>query len=128
MDNPTYDEAIRIDRLETITNDNTTHQRTGTNPQNPPYSEIGPKLETNTLQYQGLVQNTMAGEALYESIRNSYVLNAHTKDEEDGKVDEEMVERLYASEAVYDVPPMDDDYDDICYSIQGPTESSYSNV
>lgn len=124
MDNPTYDEAIRINPLDKATNDNT--PECGTNFQYPSYSEIDTNLETRNM-YKGLIQKTMAGEALYESIRHSHVAGALVNEEEDAKMNGRM-EGISASEVTYDILKADNDYDDICYSVQGQTETTYSEV
>ena len=130
MDNPTYDEAIRINSPDKATkcNDNIPECGTIDSFQYPSYSVIGMNLETRNM-YEGLIQNTMAGEALYESIRNRYVSDALDNEEEDAKMNGGIMEGISGSGAVYDVLKTDNDYDDICYSVQGPPEeTTYSEV
>ena len=125
MDNPTYDEAIRINPPDTATNDNI--PECGTNFQYPSYSETIRNLETR-IMYEGLIQNTMAGEALYESLRNSHVSCTLVNEEKNSKMKGEMMEGRFVSKVVYELPKTesDNDYDDTCYSVQGPMESTYS--
>lgn len=127
MDNPTYDEAIRISPPDPTTKFNDNIHECGTNFQYPSYSEIGTNLETRNV-YKGLIQNTMAGEAMYDCIRNGHVSCALVNEEEDSKMKNEAMEGRSTSEAVYELPKteFDNDYDNICYSVQGPNEATYS--
>ena len=113
MDNPIYDEAIRI-HVELPTGNSDLNM-------NRPHLEISPKPELAEYnRYQGLSANTMLDEALYESIRSSLLPGTV------GNEEEEETSKGNESEVVYDVPPIEDDYDEICDSIEEATKASYS--
>ena len=106
MDNPTYDEGINIMMITNHIDD----------AQNPSYSETGPNPATQST-HQGLTESTKVSDHPYESIENGGALNQKDNNRMSGENTSEAT--------VNDVPPnADRDYDDTCYSTQGPTDSS----
>ena len=118
MDNPTYDEGIRVN-----------HHSAERHFRNPVYSDIshGSPNTTNSQtrnMYKGVYKSgsAMVSEALYENTHNS-APGALTDGEEQANGGQGMTRETTSSEAIYDMPSaLDNVDDDNCYSALGPVD------
>ena len=115
MDNPTYDEGIRVK-----------HLNAGRQFQNPVYSDIShgspntTNLQTQNM-YKGLYKSGSAvvSETLYENTHTG----AFTNGVEQANGGHGMTRGTTSSEAIYDMPSaLDSVDDDNCYSAMGPAD------